>query len=375
MKFVLAPDKFKGSLTGKQFCDAVEKGIRKILPKAIIIKKPLADGGDGTLTVVKDYLDAAIIEVEVTGPMFKMVKATYLYAEEQRTAYIEMSEASGYRLLKKEDHNCVDTTTLGTGELLLDALDRGAEQLILGIGGSATNDGGMGVAVALGYKFLDSRGKELSPTGAHLENVAKIDTKDIDPRLAQVTVKVACDVENPFYGPQGAAYIYAPQKGASQEEVLRLDKGLAHFASIVAAHFNTDLQKIPGAGAAGGLGGGAAAFLNASLVSGNTLIKDIAGFDAAITDADWIITGEGKLDDQTLSGKTIAGVLSAAKQQEVPVAALCGLVTLAKDTLKKSGISYAVGVSEGISDIAIAYRDAGINLEHAASEFAKAIAR
>ena len=375
MKFVLAPDKFKGSLSGKEFCTAAERGLRKVFPNANMVIKPLADGGDGTIEVVKDYLKAKVVKIQVTSPIFKPVFANYLYTDEKKTAFIEMSEASGYRLLKKGSWNCLGTTTLGTGELLLDAIERGAEQIILGIGGSATNDGGMGVAHALGFRFLDETGQELLPVGENLEKVKHISKVGVDPRLAHISVKVACDVDNPFYGPNGAAFVYGPQKGASPTEVKRLDKGLQHFAQRVKEQLGMDMQNIPGAGAAGGLGGGAVAFLGAILASGIHLIKEIADFDNAITGADWIVTGEGKLDDQTLSGKTIAGVLSSAQKQNIPVAALCGLVDLAESDLKTSGISYAKGVSEGITDITVAYREAAFNLELAAETFAKTLVK
>ncbi len=373
MKFILAPDKFKGSLSGKQFCDAVEKGIKKALPQAMIQRKPLADGGDGTLEVVKPYLDASVIEVEVSNPLFYTIKASYLYAEDKKIAFVEMSEASGYKLLNKSERNCMGTTSLGTGELILDALDRGATQIVLGIGGSATNDGGMGVGVALGYRFLDNNGEALSPIGEHLLKVQQIDSRQVDKRLSKVEVKVACDVDNPFYGPEGAAFVYAPQKGANRAEVEHLDAGLKHFAQLLQKTFGTEVQEIPGAGAAGGLGGGAIVFLGASLISGIDFIKEIANFNAALMDADWVVTGEGKLDAQTLSGKTIAGVVTAAKKHDVPVAALCGIVEIPKEVLTASGISYAVGISEGILDMDVAYRDAAKNLEEAAYTFAKTL--
>ncbi len=373
MKFVLAPDKFKGSLSGKEFCTVVERGLRKVFPHASIVIKPLADGGDGTIEVVKDYLEADVVNVQVNNPIFEPVPANYLYTDKKKTAFIEMSEASGYRLLKKERWNCLTTTSLGTGELLLDAIERGAEHIILGIGGSATNDGGMGVAHALGYRFLDKMGYELLPVGENLEKVKHISNVAVDPRWAHVSVKVACDVDNPFYGPNGAAFVYGPQKGASPAEVKRLDKGLQYFAQNVKEQLGIDLQQIPGAGAAGGLGGGAVAFLGATLASGIHLIKEIADFDNAIAGADWIVTGEGKLDDQTLSGKTIAGVLSSAKKQDIPVAALCGLVALTPAETEISGISYVKGISEGIADMAVAYREAPSNLERAAEAFAKTL--
>ncbi|MCL4144463.1 UNVERIFIED_CONTAM: hypothetical protein GTU68_007413 [Idotea baltica] len=313
MKFVIAPDKYKGSLSGLEFCNAVEEGILKVFPEASIIKKLLADGGDGTLEVVQHYLLADTIKVLVNDPLFRKIKVGYLLSKDKKTAFIELSEASGYKLLNKSELNCMHTTTLGTGELIADALNKGAQEIILGIGGSATSDAGMGIAVALGYKFLDNEGNELQPAGKNLGKVAKVNRSLVHKKLAQVKVKVACDVSNPFYGKDGAAYIYGPQKGASLDEVELLDWGLENFARILERDFNSNVQEIPGSGAAGGVGGGAVAFLNADLTSGINLIKELADFDKTITNADWIVTGEGKLDNQTHIGqKPLRGVLESA---------------------------------------------------------------
>ncbi|MBT8300702.1 MAG: glycerate kinase, partial [Maribacter sp.] len=209
MKFVIAPDKFKGSLTGFEFCDAVEEGLRKVFVDAEILKMPLADGGDGTMEVVRHYIRGERETITVHDPLFRPIKAAYLYSEQSKIAYIEMAEASGLKLLKEEERNCMHTTSLGTGELMADALQKGAEEIILGIGGSATNDGGMGMAKALGYRFLDSSNEELQPVGSNLMKVKKIDTLNIHPKLKGVKVKVACDVTNPLYGANGAAHVYA----------------------------------------------------------------------------------------------------------------------------------------------------------------------
>ena len=252
----------------------------------------------------------------------------------------------------------------------MDALNKGVEKIILGIGGSATNDGGIGMASALGFEFLDNKGVKLQPIGKDLGKIVRIKKDSIHKRIEEVSINVACDVSNPFYGSNGAAHIYGPQKGAGEEEIKVLDNGLKTFAEIIKSNFGIDLQSINGSGAAGGLGGGAIAFLNAELKSGIELIKEIANFDKVIKDADWIITGEGKLDSQTLSGKTIAGVIASARKKDIPVAALCGLLDITKEELQKSGISYAVGVSDGISNMDVAYRDALINLKQAAYNFA-----
>ncbi|WP_350292942.1 glycerate kinase [uncultured Croceitalea sp.] len=373
MKFVLAPDKYKGSLTGMEFCNAVEKGLRMIFNDLEIVKIPLADGGDGTIEVVKKYLNADSVVVSVSDPLYRPIRSAYLLSSNKKTAFIEMSEASGYKLLQKSELNCMYTTSIGTGELIADALDKGVEEIILGIGGSATNDGGMGVASALGYEFLDKNEDVLNPVGESLVRVKKINKNNIHARLAKVKFSVACDVANPFYGKDGAAYVYGPQKGANPKEVASLDIGLKNFANIIKSELGFDVQNLNGSGAAGGLGGGAAAFLNATLKSGIDLIKEISNFDNTITNADWIITGEGRLDTQTLSGKTIAGVLASAERKGIPVAALCGSVLLTKEEQDKTGLKYVSAVSKDTESLEIAMKNSYENLVHAAHSFGKII--
>ena len=371
MKFVLAPDKFKGSLTGLEFCEAVEEGIRKVFPTAVIIKKPLADGGDGTMEVVKDYLNAHEIKVKVKDPLFRDIEATYLFSKRRKIAFIEMSEASGHRLLQHAELNCMDASSLGTGQLIADALDKGVHEIVLGIGGSATNDGGMGMAHALGYRFLDHSGYPINPIGRNLEKVKRIEANTLHEGLSHAKVRVACDVDNPFYGPNGAAYVYGPQKGATTEEVVFLDKGLRAFSTAIKNHFGLDVQRMHGAGAAGGLGGGAMAFLNASLISGIGFIKEIADFDAVIRDANWIITGEGKLDSQTLSGKTIAGVLESATRQRTDVAAICGIIDLSISEQETLGITYATSILRNFQNLEEAMGSSYENLVIATFNFCK----
>ena len=370
MKFVLAPDKYKGSLTAFEFCNAVEEGLIKALGKSEIIKMPLADGGDGTIDVVKHYLQGDIVKVKVNDPLFRVIEAQYLFSRETRISYIEMAEASGLKLLKEDEKNCMLTTTLGTGELIVDALRKGAKEIILGIGGSATNDGGMGMASALGFRFLDENNAVLEPKGENLIHIRTIDSSQVNSLLKNVTVKVACDVTNPLYGKNGAAYIYAIQKGASNEDLEALDNGLRNYSKIVQRQFGIDTQQIEGAGAAGGLGAGSVVFLNAQLTSGIDLIKELADFDTNIKGANWIITGEGKLDDQTLSGKTISGVIKSAKNQNIPVAALCGSVNISVEIQKELGLTYAVSIVKGISDLEEAMASSYSNLMHTAYNFA-----
>ncbi len=371
MKFVIAPDKYKGSLSGEQFCNAVERGIKMVFPKAEILKKPLADGGDGTIGVVKQYLNATDTHVKVKNPLFTEIHASYLFSEERKTAFIEMSEASGYKLLSKSELNCMDTTTLGTGQLIKDALDRGAMHIVLGIGGSATNDGGIGMASALGYRFLNREGNELQPIGRNLGELVSIEQEGIHPRIKDIDFKVACDVKNPLYGKDGAAYVYGPQKGASEKEILILDEGLQNLAGVIKDTFGQEVQNIPGAGAAGGLGAGAVVFLGASLTSGIDLIKEMAQFEKSIKNADWIVTGEGQLDGQTLSGKTIDGVITSARKFDIPVAALCGSVLVNIEETEALGLDYVTSILNQPSTLEEAKEKSYENLEIAAYNFAK----
>ncbi len=373
MKFIIAPDKFKGSLTGFEFCNAVEEGLRMAFATAEIIKMPLADGGDGTMEIVKHYLNGERTTITVNDPLFRPIEASYLYAAESHIAYIEMAEASGLNLLNASERNCIHTSSFGTGELIAHALEKGAQEIILGIGGSATNDGGMGMAKALGFRFLDANDQELKTVGSNLMAVKKIDDSKVNVGLKKVTIKVACDVSNPFYGANGAAQVYAAQKGASPSAIAQLDAGLRNYAKVVLEKYGIDLQQIVGSGAAGGLGGGALVFLKGSLTSGIELVKELAHFDNAIKDVDWIITGEGKLDAQTLSGKTIAGVVKSAAQKKIPVAALCGSVELTPKQQTATGLTYVTAITKGVSDLQTAMSASYENLLFASYNFARVL--
>ncbi|MCL7764335.1 glycerate kinase [Polaribacter sp. Z014] len=344
MKIVLAPDKFKNSLTGLEFCNIVEKGILEEFPNTEILKLPLADGGDGTIEVVEYYIKGSTINVKVNNPFFETINATYIYSEKTKTAFIEMAEASGVKLLKPTQFDCKNATTLGTGEMIVDAINKGAKTIIIGIGGSATNDCGIGMATALGYQFLDKNNKSVKPIGANLSNIKSIDVTNVHPKLSAVDFKIACDVTNPLYGKNGAAYVYGAQKGASEEDIVMLDKGLQDFSEILNAIFTIDVQSVKGAGAAGGMGIASKIFLNGTLEPGIQLIKNIANFDTQIEGADWIITGEGKLDTQTMSGKTIQGVLTSAVAKKIKVAAFCGAIDLDGKQPANFGIQYTDAV-------------------------------
>jgi len=351
MKIVIAPDKFKNSLTGLEFCNAVEAGIKSVVSNAEIIKVPLTDGGDGTIGVVNFYLKGTIVNVNVNNPFFQLIEASYLYSEDSKTAFIEMAEASGLKLLKQEEFDCKNATSLGTGEMILDAINKGATKIILGVGGSATNDCGIGMAVALGYRFLDENGGLVKPIGANLSKIASIDFAKVDSRLKEVNFNIVCDVTNPLYGKNGAAFVYAPQKGASAEDIKLLDKGLEDLSKIIKKVFNMDSQLIKGAGAAGGMGIAAKVFLDGTLELGIQFIKNLANFDNQIEGVDWIITGEGKLDVQTMSGKTITGIISSAKAKKIKVAAFCGAIDLEDSYTKDFGIHYADAIMNYTHDL------------------------
>ncbi|AUS05626.1 glycerate kinase [Pseudotamlana carrageenivorans] len=353
MKIVLAPDKFKNSVSGFAFCKAVEAGLKEIRPDLKVVSLPLADGGDGTIDIINFYLKGEFVSVQVHNPFFERISASYLFAEKSKTAFIEMAEASGLKLLKLEELDCKNATTLGAGELIVDALNQGAEQIILGIGGSATNDCGIGMASALGYRFLDENDKEVKPIGANLSKIKRIDASYIHAKLKSVKFQIACDVENLLYGKNGAVQVYAKQKGANKKDRVLLEQGLQDFSKVLENHFNMDVQSVKGGGAAGGMGIASKVFLNGILEPGITLVKDLVDFDHQIQGAIWLITGEGKLDVQTLSGKTIRGVLDSAKAKKIKVAALCGAIDLNENKLRDFGIDYADSVlnySENLND-------------------------
>ena len=375
MKIVIAPDKFRGSLTGIEFCWVVKEAIWEVFSDAEIIEAPIADGGDGTLAALETQLPHGKKTIEVNDPLFRKIQASYLYNEDLKIAFVEMSEASGLRLLAKEDQNCMNTTTYGTGELIKAAMDEGAEKIIFGIGGSATNDCGMGMAAALGYEFIDAEGKEVKPIGKNLSLVKDIRTENVDPRIMQIDFEVACDVINPLYGEEGAAYAYGPQKGASEEEIAFLDQGLQDFNKVLVKVFNQDVNDIYGTGAAGGMGAGALYFLNGELKSGIELVKEMIQFDERIKGADWVITGEGKLDFQTLSGKAVNGVTESAQSQNIPVAAFCGRITLPQDALSTMGIRYSSSVMLEAENLEDAMENGRVYLKKMAKDFALRLQR
>lgn len=324
-KIVLAFDSFKGCVSALDITLSLTQAIHRMWPDCEVQSLPIADGGEGTVQAVERCRSVQRYTCKVHGPLKEQILASYV-ATDDGVAVIEMAAANGLPLVPVEVRNPMETTTLGTGELIADALDRGFRKFVIGLGGSATNDAGIGVMHALGVRFLDTTGDELSPIGRNLEHIVRIDRTKMRPELADCQFVLACDVTNPFYGPQGAAYVFAPQKGANAEQVEALDRGLRKYAECLRCETGHDISQLPGAGAAGGMGGGLLALLNAELKSGIDIILDLAGFDEALQNADVILTGEGKIDVQTGMGKALNGVLRRAKRVGVPVVGLGGSV-------------------------------------------------
>lgn len=345
-KIVVAADSFKGAAGSMEVAGSVEQGIKAVFPACEVTKVYVADGGEGTVEALVSSLHGEYVEVNVHDPLMRPVVATYGMLEEGTVAVLEMASASGLPLLRPEERNPLQTTTYGTGEMIADALRRGCRKLLIGIGGSATNDGGTGMLSALGFRFYDKEGNELTGSGEILPQIASIDDRFRMKELADAEITVACDVTNPFSGPEGAAYVYAPQKGADQRMVEALDRGLKHFAGVINAYNGIDVETIPGAGAAGGLGGGFAAFLGAGLVSGIEMVLETVRFRELIHGADLIITGEGKLDVQTAMGKAPRGVLDAAARQGIPVIAIGGSVENA-ELLNEQGFAGVFSIQPG----------------------------
>ncbi len=336
MKVVIASDSFKESLSSARVAEAAEYGIRKVYPEAHIAKFSVSDGGEGLTESIVSALGGRHVSKRVGDPLGRSIEAVYGICSD--TAVIEMAAASGLPLVVPQERNPMHTTTFGTGELIADAIDKGCRKILLGMGGSATCDGGTGMLEALGWKFLDRDGKTLRGIGGNLAAIEAIDDSGVSDAVKETEFTIACDVRNPFSGPQGASYIFSPQKGASPQEVELLDRGLTHFASVIASKYGTDITSMEGSGAAGGLGGACKAFLNATLKRGIEMVLDAINIDDALSDADLVITGEGKIDSQTPSGKTAAGVLGRCRRYGVPCVAIGGMVAMC-DELQHSGFA------------------------------------
>lgn len=338
-RYLAVPDSFKGTLTSGQICDILADCVRRCDPSAQLRAIPVADGGEGTVDAFLAALEGEKITLPVAGPYFEERTAFYGILEGRpRTAVIEMAACAGLPLVEgREDP--LRTTTYGAGQLIADALARGCEKILLGLGGSCTNDGGTGAAAALGVRFLDDKGVPFTPVGGTLGRIAAVDCSGLDPRLAAAEKVAICDIDNPFYGPSGAAAVFAPQKGATPEQVIQLDGGLRRLAEVVLAETGRDLQLLPGAGAAGGMGGGVCALLGFRLQMGIDALLDAVHFDDLLRETDLVFTGEGRIDSQSLRGKVVVGVARRARAQGVPVIALVGEIGEGAEAAYAEGVS------------------------------------
>lgn len=370
MKIVIAPDSFKESLTALEVAESIEKGFKRILPDAEYVKVPMADGGEGTVQSLVDATGGKIIQKQVTGPLGEPVEAFFGILGNKSTAVIEMAAASGLHLVPADKRNPLLTTTRGTGELIVAALDYGVKHIIIGIGGSATNDGGMGMAKALGVQFLDKNGAGIGEGGGALGELASINLSNVDSRLENIKIDVACDVNNPLIGERGASAIFGPQKGATPKMVSQLDNCLGHFADIVERDLGKQIKDVPGAGAAGGLGGGLLAFLPAELKRGVDIVIEATGLSDLVHDADLAITGEGKIDGQTVFGKTPIGVAKTAKKYGIPVIGIAGNVSGDSQIVHEYGIDAIFSIVPGVVSLEDAFAHAKEYVERTAANIA-----
>jgi len=371
VKIILAPDSFKESLSSIQICQAMERGIRNVLPNAKVIHLPLADGGEGTVDTLVAATSGSFISQNIIGPLGDTVCATFGLLGDKETAVIEMAAASGLPLVPLEKRNPLLTTTFGTGQLIKAALDLNVKSIIIGIGGSATNDCGAGMAQALGVKFFEnSSAISAYMTGNLLERVTEIDMTDLDPRIENVHIQVACDVDNPLLGDHGVSKVYSPQKGASPQIVEQLEKNIKRIIDLIEAK-TFPVRDIPGAGAAGGLGAGLLAFCHAELQSGIDIILDAVQFDSLIQDTDLILTGEGKIDAQSAMGKTIDGVLHRAQKYKIPVIAIGGAIADGAEELYNKGLISMFSICDRPMELSVAFKRTAILVEKITSQIVR----
>ncbi len=368
MKIVAAPNAFKGSLSASDAALAIKKGVLAAVPGCEVLCVPVADGGDGLTDVMLETLAAEPVDVDVKGPRFEVLTAALAYSQKTKTAVVEMAQASGLAILSEDLRDPTKTTTFGTGQLILKALDLGAERIIIGLGGSATCDGGIGMAVALGYRFLDLQENELEPIGESLIKIHSIDTREVDKRISLVEFQGVCDVNNPLNGRKGASYVYSPQKGATPVQVEQLDRGLKNLARVINNDLGINVDGVVGAGAAGGLGAGIYCFLGAKLEKGIDLVMSVVGLAEKLTGADLVITGEGQIDFQTRFDKAPAGVARLAQNAGIPCIALCGSIGDRINELRDIGITAVFSICKGPTSLAKAMDDSFILLAAATEE-------
>ena len=347
MKIIVSPDSFKGSCSAIEVANSIEKAILSIDNTIEVVKMPVADGGEGTIDAITSCVLAEIVEIEVCDPMGNAAMACYALIDEGKTAIIEMAQASGLPMVPIDERNPLLASTYGTGQLMKDALDKGCKKMIIGIGGSATNDGGAGVLMALGASFKNAKGEEIALGGGALAELTTIDLSEFDSRIFDVEITVACDVTNPLPGETGASYVYGPQKGATPEMVQELDAALAHFAKVSADKLGEDYSAYPGTGAAGGLGFALIAYCKAKFAAGIDIVLNVSGFEKELQDADLVITGEGRIDGQSVQGKVLYGIGTRAKEKNVPVIAIGGTVRSDSEALLDHGITAMFSIANG----------------------------
>lgn len=370
---VLAPDSFKESMTAKEVCEAMERGIKKANDKITCIHVPMADGGEGTLQALVDATGGRIYSIKVVGPLGDEVDAQYGILGDNATGVLEMASASGIQLVPADKRNPLVTTTYGTGQLIRECLNHGVKTLLIGIGGSATNDGGAGAIQALGGKLLDLDGNEIGFGGGELGRLAKIDISNLDSRIKAVNIEVACDVTNPLCGENGASNVFGAQKGATPEMIKILDNNLSHFSRVIKEQLNKEVREIPGAGAAGGLGAGLMAFMDGIPKSGIEMVVKYSGLEDKVKNSDIVWTGEGSIDFQTQYGKTPIGVARVAKKYNKPVIALAGMVGEEIDDLYQVGIDSIFGITKGATSLKDALLKGPQNIEKTAENITRLI--
>lgn len=370
MKIVIAPDSYKESLSATEVAQAIEKGFREIFPDAQYVSVPVADGGEGTVEAMIAATQGAAHTASVTGPLGERVDACWGISGDGNTAFIEMAAASGLALVPPVQRNPLITTSRGTGELILHALEHGARNIIIGIGGSATNDGGAGMVQALGAKLCDANGTEIGHGGGSLMSLNTIDISGLDPRLAACTIRVACDVTNPLTGEQGASRIFGPQKGATEAQIVELDSNLNHYADVIKRSLRVDVKNVPGAGAAGGMGAALMAFLGAELRSGIEIVTQALNLEEHIHDCTLVVTGEGRIDSQSIHGKVPVGVANVAKKYHKPVIGIAGSLTRDVGVVHQYGIDAVFSVLTSIGTLEEAFRGAFDNIYRASRNIA-----
>lgn len=362
MKIVIAPDSYKESLSATEVAQAIEKGFREIFPEAQFVSVPVADGGEGTVEAMIAATQGRAVTSTVTGPLGDTVEAQWGISGDGSTAFIEMAAASGLALVPPELRNPLITTSYGTGELILQALESGVKKIIIGIGGSATNDGGAGMVQALGAKLGDANGADIGFGGGSLMSLNHIDITGLDARLQSCSIRVACDVTNPLTGEFGASFIFGPQKGASEAMIGELDRNLAHYAEVIKKSLRVDVKDVPGSGAAGGMGAALMAFLGAELLSGIEIVTQALNLEEHIHDCTLVVTGEGRLDSQSIHGKVPVGVASVAKKYHKPVIGIAGSLTRDVGIVHQYGIDSVFSVLNRIGSLEEAFRDAADNI-------------